>query len=179
MKKHILLSFLLLVTFSSCIAQDYPNRVDGDYFISNFPFQSEATSLARLKLHYTTLGVPVKDKKGRVTNAVLILHGTGSHGGAFMGRSFAGELFGSEQLLDAAKYYIILPDGIGHGKSSKPSDSLHMKFPAYTYDDMVLACYRLLTEHLGVNHLRLVMGTSMGAMFSWVWGDYLQELLSV
>lgn len=181
MKKRILLSFLLLVMLSSCIAQNLPNRVDGDYFISSFPFQCGTASLHVLKLHYTTLGTPVKDKKGRVTNAVLILHGTGSQGGAFLGPSFGGELFGPGQLLDAAKYYIILPDGIGHGKSSKPSDSLHMKFPAYTYDDMVLACYRLLTEHLGVNHLRLVMGTSMGAMHSWVWGttypDFMDALL--
>lgn len=181
MKMCMLLLFFFLASVCCCMAQDFSNRTDGDYFISNFPFRSGATSLHLLKLHYTTLGVPVKDKKGRVTNAILILHGTGSHGGAFLGQSFGGELFGPGQLLDAVKYYIILPDGIGHGKSSRPSDSLHMQFPSYTYDDMVLACYRLLTEHLGVNHLRLVMGTSMGAMHSWVWGytypDFMDALL--
>ncbi len=112
---------------------------------------------------------------------MLIVHGTTGAGGAFLNERFAGVLFGPGQLLDATKYYIILPDAVGHGKSSKPSDGLKMKFPAYTYDDMVKAQYQLITEHLGVNHLRLVMGTSMGAMHTWVWGytypDFMNALM--
>ena len=148
----------------------YPTPLEGDYRIKNFPFQSGEATLTELNLHYTTLGHPLKDKDGKVINAVLIMHGTTGNGYQFLSPAFAGELFGPGQLLDAAKYYIILPDAIGHGRSGKPSDSLHMRFPKYSYDDMVLAQYRLLTEHLGVNHLRLVMGTSMGAMHTWVWG---------
>jgi homoserine O-acetyltransferase len=106
-----------------------------------------------------------------VTNAVLIMHGTGGSGHQFMTPIFSGELFGPGQPLDASKYFIILPDALGHGKSSKPSDGLHAKFPHYGYRDIVKLDYRLLTEHLGVNHLRLVMGTSMGGMQSWVWGE--------
>ena len=101
----------------------------------------------------------------------MILHGTGGTGHQFLAPIFAGELFGPGQLLDIARYYIILPDGIGHGKSSKPSDGLHARFPQYDYDDMVAAHHRLLTEGLGINHLRLVMGTSMGCMHSFVWGE--------
>lgn len=154
---------------------------EGDFLIDRFPFRSGDTTLPVLKIHYQTLGKPVKDRFGKVTNAVLIMHGTGGSGSGFLGASFAGVLFGPGQLLDAAKYYIILPDGIGHGKSSKPSQGLHMRFPKYNYDDMVLANYRLLTEHLGVNHLRLVMGTSMGGMHTWIWGavypDFMDALL--
>jgi homoserine O-acetyltransferase/O-succinyltransferase len=106
-----------------------------------------------------------------VRNAVLILHGTTGSGAQFLSRQFAGALFGPGQLLDATKYYIILPDGIGHGQSSKPSGGMRMRFPRYNYNDMVTAHYRLLTERLGVNHLRLVMGTSMGGMHTWVWGE--------
>ncbi|HEV3325912.1 MAG TPA: alpha/beta fold hydrolase [Puia sp.] len=159
----------------------FPGQTEGDFKIKNFPFQSGETTLAELNLHYTTLGQPVKDNTGKTTNAILIMHGTTGSGSNFLSQLFAGNLFGPGQLLDASKYYIILPDGIGHGKSSKPSDGLHMKFPKYTYDDMVLADYRLLTEHLGVNHLRLCMGTSMGAMHTWVWGyiypDFMDALL--
>ena len=140
----------------------------GDYIAKNFTFK-DGEKLAELKLHYMTLGKPVQDAQGRVTNAVLIMHGTGGSGEQFLGKIFAGELFGPGQLLDANKYFIILRDAIGHGKSSKPSDGLHMKFPKYDYDDMVAADHLLLTEGLGVNHLRLVMGTSMGCMHSFVW----------
>ena len=104
-------------------------------------------------------------------NAVLVMHGTGGTGAQFVGRGFAGELFGPGQPLDATKYFIVMPDDIGHGKSSKPSDGLRAKFPRYGYEDMVEAEYRLLTEGLGVNHLRLVMGTSMGGMHTWLWGE--------
>lgn len=136
---------------------------------SDFVFDT-GEMLPELRLHVTTLGTPLQNADGQVTNAVLILHGTGGSGEAFLREQFAGVLFGSGQLLDANRYYIILPDGIGHGRSSKPSDGLRVQFPRYTYDDMVRAQYRLLTEKLGVNHLRLVMGTSMGGMQSWMWG---------
>src|SRR5262249_16920028 len=114
---------------------------------------------------------PRQDASGKVVNAVLILHGTGGTGGGFLGQGFGGQLFGAGQPLDATRYFIILPDGIGHGKSSKPSDGLHARFPKYTYDDMVRAQHQMLTEGMQVNHLRLVMGTSMGAMHCWVWGE--------
>jgi homoserine O-acetyltransferase len=143
---------------------------EGDFVVRDFRFKS-GESLPELRLHYTTLGQPAHDAQGRVTNAVLILHGTGGSGRQFLQPQFAGVLFGPGQLLDARRYYIILPDGIGHGKSSKPSDGLRARFPQYDYDDMVAAHHRLLTAGLGVNHLRLVMGTSMGCMHSWVWGE--------
>src|SRR5216110_55414 len=148
----------------------WPGTTEGDFTVKDFKFQSGET-LPEMRLHYTTLGNAVHDAQGRVTNAVLILHGTGGTGHQFLSPIFAGELFGPGQLLDAARYYIILPDGIGHGKSSKPSDGLHARFPQYDYDDMVAAHHRLLTEGLSVNHLRLVMGTSMGCMHSFVWGE--------
>jgi homoserine O-acetyltransferase len=147
-----------------------PATTEGDFVVKNFQFRS-GESLPELRLHYTTLGKPAKNAQGRVTNAVLILHGTGGTGHQFLSPIFAGELFGPGQLLDGARYYIILPDGIGHGKSSKPSDGLHAHFPQYDYDDMVAAHHRLLTEGLGVSHLRLVMGTSMGCMHSFVWSE--------
>jgi homoserine O-acetyltransferase len=147
-----------------------PATTEGDFVVKDFKFRS-GESLPELRLHYTTLGKPARDAQGRVTNAVLILHGTGGSGHQFLQPIFAGELFGPGQLLDATRYYIILPDGIGHGKSSKPSDGLHANFPQYDYDDMVLGHYRLLTDSLGVNHLRLIMGTSMGCMHSFVWGE--------
>lgn len=139
-----------------------------DYVARNFRFTTGET-LPEVKIHYTTIGTPRKDAKGIVRNAVLIGHGTGGNGrGTFIGRGWAGELYGPGQTLDTTKYYIILPDQLGHGQSSKPSDGLHAKFPHYTYDDMVKLQYLMLTEGLGVNHLRLVMGTSMGCMHSWV-----------
>jgi homoserine O-acetyltransferase len=147
-----------------------PATTEGDYVVKNFKFRS-GESLPEMRLHYTTLGKPARDAQGRVTNAVLILHGTGGTGHQFLSPIFAGELFGPGQLLDATRYFIILPDGIGHGKSSKPSDGLHAHFPQYDYDDMVLGHYRLLTEGLGANHLRLLFGTSMGCMHSFVWGE--------
>jgi homoserine O-acetyltransferase/O-succinyltransferase len=142
---------------------------DGDFVVKEFKFRDGKT-LAELRLHYATLGKPIRDSAGQVTNAVILLHGTGGSGAQFLAPQFAGELFGAGQLLDTAKYYIILPDGIGHGKSSKPSDGLHAKFPQYDYDDMV-AAHRALLEHLGVQHLRLILGTSMGCMHSFVWGE--------
>src|ERR1700761_5365403 len=145
-----------------------PRALDGEYVLHDFHFTSGET-LPELRIHYTYFGKIKKDSAGRVTNAVLIMHGTGGSGTSLVNERFAGVLFGPGQLLDATKYFIILPDGIGHGKSSKPSDGLHAKFPHYDYDDMVAAQHQLLTEGLKVNHLRLVMGTSMGCMHSWVW----------
>jgi len=141
-----------------------------DYVIRNFKFETGET-LPELRIHYQTLGKPRKDAAGVVRNAVIVLHGTGGTGGAFMGRGFAGELFGPGQLLDTAQYFVVLPDGIGHGRSSKPSDGLRARFPKYGYTDMVVAQHELLEKGLGVNHLRLVMGTSMGCMHAWVWGE--------
>lgn len=148
----------------------FPAPVEGDFVIRDFKFGS-GESLPSLRLHYRTIGTPVRDASGVVRNAVLILHGTGGSGAGFLSPTFGGQLFGGGQLLDATRYFIVLPDGIGHGKSSKPSDGLRMHFPKYTYDDMVRSQYLLLTEGLHVNHLRLVMGTSMGAMHCWVWGE--------
>lgn len=147
-----------------------PATSEGDFLVRNFQFHS-GESLLELRLHYTTLGKPARDSAGRTTNAVLILHGTGGTGHQFLLPQFAGVLFGPGQLLDSTRYFIILPDGIGHGKSSKPSDGLRAHFPQYDYDDMVALHHRLLTEGIGVNHLRLVMGTSMGCMHSFVWGE--------
>jgi homoserine O-acetyltransferase len=149
---------------------NYPAPVEGDYTVKDFHFRSGET-LPELRLHYRTIGTAVKDSSGVTRNAVLIMHGTGGAGTQFLGQQFAGVLFGPGQLLDATRYFIILPDAIGHGGSSKPSEALHAKFPHYTYDDMVAADYKLITEKLGVNHLRLVMGTSMGGMHTWVWGE--------
>jgi homoserine O-acetyltransferase len=147
-----------------------PAPVEGDFIVRDFRFSTGET-LPELRLHYRTIGAPVRDGSGVVRNAVLILHGTGGTGAQFLAGNFAGELFGPGQLLDASRHFIVLPDGIGHGGSSKPSDGLRMRFPRYTYHDMVVAHHRLLTEALGVDHLRLVMGTSMGGMHSWMWGE--------
>jgi homoserine O-acetyltransferase len=147
-----------------------PAASEHDFVVRNFRFASGET-LPELKLHYRTVGTPRRDSAGVVRNAVMILHGTGGSGAGFLSRTFGGELFGSGQLLDATQYFIILPDGIGHGRSSKPSDGLHARFPKYTYDDMVRAQHAMLVDGLNVNHLRLVMGTSMGAMHCWVWGE--------
>jgi homoserine O-acetyltransferase len=157
-------------------AAEYPAPVEGDYVVKNFRFASGET-LPELRLHYRTLGQPRKNAKGVVVNAVWIGHGTGGSGAQFIRPEFAGELFGAGQPLDAKKYFIVLPDGIGHGKSSKPSDGLKAGFPRYGYTDMVDAQHRLLTEGLGVNHLRLVMGTSMGGMHTWVWGQRYPEFM--
>jgi homoserine O-acetyltransferase len=153
-----------------------PAVTEGDFVIKDFTFTSGET-LPELRLHYRTLGKPEKDAQGVVRNAVLIMHGTGGTGGQFTGRNFAGELFGPGQPLDATKYFIILPDDIGHGRSSKPSNGLRAKFPRYGYVDMVTAEHRLVTEGLGVNHLRLVMGTSMGGMHTWMWASMYPDFM--
>src|SRR5436190_12508885 len=178
-----ILASLFLVSLASCnlaTAADYPPPSEGDYTIHNFKFTSGET-LPDLKIHYRTLGNIEKDAQGKVANAVLIMHGTTGSGAQFIRPEFAGELFGKDQPLDATKFFIVLPDGIGHGKSSKPSDGQHAKFPRYGYVDMVEAQYRLLTDGLGVNHARLVMGTSMGGMHTWLWGsahsDFMDALM--
>jgi homoserine O-acetyltransferase/O-succinyltransferase len=143
---------------------------DDDYVAHDFKFKS-GEQLPELRLHYMTLGKLARDAQGRPTNAVLILHGTGGSSQQFLRPQFAGELFGPGQLLDINRYFIILPDGVGHGKSSKPSDGMHAHFPQYDYDDMVAAQHLLVTAGLGVEHLRLIFGTSMGCMHSFVWAE--------
>jgi len=167
---RIFVSFLSIFAASFATAADYPTPTESDYTIRDFKFASGET-LPELRLHYRTLGKPEKDAQGKTINAVLIMHGTTGSGAQFIRPEFAGELFGKDQPLDATKFFIVLPDGIGHGKSSKPSDGMHAKFPRYGYVDMVEAQYRLLTEGLGVDHARLVMGTSMGGMHTWLWGE--------
>lgn len=158
----------------------YPAPAEGTFTLDDFSFRS-GERLPALRLHYRTIGAPVRDAQNVVRNAVLVMHGTGGSGAQFLRDEFAGELFRAGGLLDASRYFIVLPDGIGHGGSSKPSDGLRAVFPRYGYRDMVEAQYRLLTQGLGVNHLRLVMGTSMGGMHTWLWGslhpDFMDALM--
>ncbi|MFO0306072.1 MAG: alpha/beta fold hydrolase, partial [Burkholderiales bacterium] len=178
----VVFALCLVLLTSSLNAQAQPTYtpVEGDVVLRNFKFQS-GESLPELRMHYTAIGKPQKDANGRVINAVLLLHGTGGSGKSLMRPIFSDVLFGRGQLLDTERYYIILPDNIGHGKSSKPSDGLRAKFPQYDYDDMVVAQKRLLEEGLGVNHLRLILGTSMGCMHAFVWAvshpNYMDALM--
>ncbi len=166
-----LLSLLALATLNAFGAStNYPAPQAADYVIRDFHFRSGDT-LPELRLHYLTFGQPVRDQRGVVRNAILILHGTTGSSAQFLRSEFAGELYGKGQPFDVSRYYLIIPDNIGHGKSSKPSDGLHAKFPPYGYRDMIDAQYRLLTEGLHVDHLRLVIGTSMGGMHTWLWGE--------
>src|SRR5215469_9524358 len=161
---------ILLPSFASAQAPPKYPPTEADYVAHDFKFHS-GEQLPELRLHYRTWGKPTRDARGVVNNAVLLLHGTGGTGGQFLAPQFANELFGPGQPLDIDRYYIIAPDGVGHGKSSKPSDGLHAHFPQYDYDDMVLAQHMMLTDGLGVQHLRLLFGTSMGCMHSFVWGE--------
>ena len=154
----------------SAAADELPVPAQGDYVMRDFQFASGQT-LPELKLHYRTLGSPQRDKEGHVQNAVLIMHGTTGSGAQFLSPIFAGELFGSGQPLDVTKFFVILPDDIGHGQSSRPSEGLRARFPNYRYADMVEAEHRLVVDGLHVDHLRLVMGTSMGGMHTWMWGE--------
>jgi homoserine O-acetyltransferase len=165
-----------LLVFNPGLAADYPQPNESDYVIRDFKFASGET-LPELRIHYRTLGKAEKDAQGKTRNAVLITHGTTGSGAQFIRPEFAGELFGGAQPLDATKFFIVLPDGIGHGKSSRPSEGMHARFPRYGYRDMVEAQYRLLTDGLGVNHARLVMGTSMGGMHTWLWGGTHPEFM--
>ena len=167
----ILSAILLLFVSTRATAQpaQYPPPVEGDFIARDFTFTS-GERLPEVKIHYRTVGAPRKDADGVVRNGVLILHGTGGTGAGFLNANYAGRLFGKGQPLDAEKYFIILPDNVGHGQSSKPSDGLRMKFPKYRYMDMVRLQHELVTTGLGLNNLKLVMGTSMGAMHAWNWG---------
>jgi len=171
MTRVILCLLLAALVSTSAFAQPapYPTPVDGDFVARDFAFAS-GERLPEVKIHYRTIGTPRKDADGVVRNGVLILHGTGGSGGGFLNQNYAGRLFGKGQPLDAEKHFIILPDNVGHGQSSKPSDGLRMKFPKYRYTDMVRLQHALVTTGLGLTNLKLVMGTSMGAMHAWNWG---------
>ena len=166
-----MLSLAFTLAALASLAADYPARQEGSWVVRDFRFHTGEV-LPELRLHYTTLGAPTGEP-------VLILHGTTGSGTGMLNPRFGGELFGPGQLLDASRYYIILPDAIGHGKSSKPSDGLRTGFPRYNYDDMVVAQYRLLTEHLGVRHLRLVLGNSMGGMQVWIWAQKYPDFMDI
>jgi homoserine O-acetyltransferase/O-succinyltransferase len=168
------LPLLLAMLLAGFLSAQTP--AEGDALLRDFHFQSGEV-LAELKVHYRTYGVPRRDASGTVRNAVLILHGTTGSGAQFIRPEFSGRLFGPGQPLDAAQYFLVLPDGIGHGRSSKPSDGLHARFPRYGYLDMVEAQRRLLAEAFGVTHLRLVMGTSMGGMHTWLWGQLHPDMM--
>lgn len=188
MKKHSPFRVLVIVAFccATLAAQNtppaagYAGEKEGDFIVRDFHFKS-GESLPELKLHYISLGQPQRDATGNISNAVLILHGTTGSGRNFLSPIFASALFAAGQPLDVNKFYVILPDSIGTGGSSKPSDGLHARFPHYEYDDMIEAQYQLVTKGLGVHHLRLVMGISMGGMHTWLWGeqhpDFMDALL--
>jgi homoserine O-acetyltransferase len=158
----VILAVILAMNCVAALAADYPAPKQGDFIARDFKFHTGET-MPELRLHYTTVGEPTGQP-------VLVLHGSGGSAASMLTPAFAGELFGPDQPLDASKYYIIIADGIGHGKSSKPSDGMKTAFPKYNYEDMVDAQYRLLREGLGLTHLRLVIGNSMGGMHTWIWG---------
>ncbi|MBY0495151.1 MAG: alpha/beta fold hydrolase [Cyanobacteria bacterium] len=160
---------LFLAATAAAQPAPFPAAVEHDFVARDFAFAS-GERLPEVKIHYRTVGAPRKDADGVVRNGVLILHGTGGSGAAFTGPNYGGRLFGKGQPLDAEKYFIILPDNVGHGQSSKPSDRMRMRFPKYRYTDMVKLQYELVTKGLGLTNLKLVMGTSMGAMHAWNWG---------
>jgi homoserine O-acetyltransferase len=153
------------------VAADYPAPKEGDWIARDFRFHT-GEAMAEVRLHYITIGAPIGEP-------VLVLHGTGSSAGSFLTPAFAGELFGPGQPLDATKYFIILPDALGAGKSAKPSDGLRAKFPLYNYTDMVAAQHRLVSEGLGIKHLRLVIGNSMGGMQTWMWGETHPDFMDI
>jgi len=176
MLNKLLLVVLIALLFPFRATAQYPAPEQRDFILKNFKFRS-GEILPELRIHYRTLGKADRDAAGTVRNAVLIMHGTGGTGAQFIRPEFAGVLFGPGALLDAKRFFIILPDDVGHGQSSKPSDGLRAKFPRYGYLDMVEAEYRLVTEGLGINHLRLVMGTSMGGMHTWLWGEQYADFM--
>jgi homoserine O-acetyltransferase/O-succinyltransferase len=166
----LFLPISLAAVLSAQQASPAPLPKEGDYVSQDFRFKS-GERMPGLRMHYATFGTPARNANGRVSNAVLLLHGTSGTGRQFLAPQFAGVLFGPGQLLDVTRYYVILPDNIGHGKSSKPSDGMHAHFPQYEYDDMVSLQHELLEKGLGIDHLRLILGTSMGCMHAWVWGE--------
>jgi len=163
------LSVILAMASFAALAADYPAPKQGDFIARDFKFHTGET-MPELRLHYTTVGEPTGQP-------VLVLHGSGGSAASMLTPGFAGELFGPGQPLDASKYYIIIPDGIGHGKSSKPSDGMKTAFPKYNYEDMVDAQLRLVREGLSLKHLRLVIGNSMGGMQAWIWGEKYPDLM--
>jgi homoserine O-acetyltransferase len=168
-------AFLILRSLAA-LAETYPNQQEADLTITEFRL-ADGETLSDAKLHYTTLGTARRDAQGEITNAVLLLHGTTGTGKNFLAPSLADELFGKGQPLDAAKYFIILPDGFGRGGSSKPSDGLKGHFPHYGYRDVVEGQHRIVTEGLGIKHLKLVLGTSMGGMQCWMWGETYPDMM--
>jgi homoserine O-acetyltransferase/O-succinyltransferase len=181
MRTRALAAALLLLAAAPAAAQTaaqtpWPNLREGDFVLKDFRFASGEV-LPELKLHYRTLGTAKRNAAGEIVNGVVLLHGTSGSGADWLRPSLADELFGTGQPLDASKYFIIMPDGIGRGGSSKPSDGLRSKFPHYRYHDIVTSEHRLVTEHLNVRHLRLVLGSSMGGMHSWMWGYMFPDLM--
>jgi homoserine O-acetyltransferase len=170
-RSAILAAAISAMTSQTAMAADYPAPKQGDFIAHDFKFHSGEV-MAELKLHYTTVGEPTGQP-------VLVLHGSGGSAASLLTPTFAGELFGKGQPLDASKYYIILPDGLGHGKSSKPSDGMKTAFPKYDYDDMVEAQHRLIKDGLGIKHLRLVIGNSMGGMHAWLWAAKFPGMMDV
>jgi homoserine O-acetyltransferase/O-succinyltransferase len=168
---RLALSMIFALSSFAAVAADYPAPKQGDFVVRDFKFHSGEV-MPELKLHYATVGE-------RTGQPVLVLHGSGGSAASMLTPAFAGELFGPGQPLDAAKYYIIIPDGIGHGKSSKPSDGMKTAFPKYDYDDMVQAQLRLVKEGLGLKHLRLVIGNSMGGMHAWLWAEKYPDMMDV
>jgi len=174
---RIIAAMLFVAAASSASAETmWPNQREGDFVLKDFRFGTGEV-LPELKLHYATLGNAKRNAGGEIVNAVLLLHGTGGTWKSWMRPTLADELFTPGAPLDAERFFIVIPDGIGRGGSSKPSDGLRTKFPHYRYVDMVTATYRLLTEHLGVQHLRLVMGASMGGMHTWMWGEMYPDFM--
>ena len=169
--RAIVFAVVFAMTSSAVLAADYPAPKQGDWIASDFKFHTGET-MPELRLHYITIGEPTGQP-------VLVLHGSGGSSASMLTPTFAGELFGAGQPLDASKYYIIIPDGLGHGQSSKPSDAMKMAFPKYDYADMVDAQYRLVKEGLGVKHLRLVIGNSMGGMHAWIWAVRYPDFMDV
>ena len=167
----ILAAALSALSGADAIAADYPSPSQGEFIAHNFKFHGGEV-MPELKLHYTTVGEPTGQP-------ILVLHGSGGSAASMLTPAFAGELFGAGEPLDASKYYIIIPDGIGHGKSSKPSDGMKTAFPKYDYDDMVEAQHRLVTEGLKIRHLRLVIGNSMGGMQTWLWAEKYPDMIDL
>jgi homoserine O-acetyltransferase/O-succinyltransferase len=168
---RVMCSLALALAALPGLAADYPTPREGDWSVRDFRFHTGEV-LPELRLHYATVGASTGEP-------VLILHGTTQSGASMLSPIFAGELFGPGQPLDASRYYVILPDAIGHGQSSKPSDGLRARFPRYNYNDMVSAQYRLVTEHLGARHVRLILGYSMGGMQTWIWAQKYPDFMDI
>jgi homoserine O-acetyltransferase/O-succinyltransferase len=173
--RSVLLAVVLLLGIRVAHAADWPNQTEGDLTLNDYACIS-GDKFATLKLHYTTIGTPRQDAQGHVTNAVLLLHGTGGTGKEYLQPDIADHLFKPGQVLDASRYYVVLPDGIGAGGSSKPSDGLHGKFPRYGYNDQV-STQQITLARLGVDHLKLVSGISMGGMQTWLWAERFPEAM--